>query len=126
VRATLSLVQTSLIARLDTTEKARSLNATFDEVSEIFIRELEFSRILFKLNEADKESNEDVIAEAQFDMDDFMEMALDKKTEITLRSTRGNERNTIQLTAQYIPVEIKLEARESVNSSSRLAYPRNL
>jgi Ca2+-dependent lipid-binding protein len=126
VRATLSLVQTSLIARLDTTEKARSLNATFDEVSEIFIRELEFSRILFKLNEADKESNEDVIAEAQFDMDDFMEMALDKKTEITLRSTRGNERNTIQLTAQYIPVEIKLEARESVNSSSRLACPRNL
>jgi hypothetical protein len=78
------------------------------------------------LNEADKESNEDVIAEAQFDMDDFMEMALDKKTEITLRSTRGNERNTIQLTAQYIPVEIKLEARESVNSSSRLACPRNL
>jgi hypothetical protein len=62
--------------RTDSTEPARSTSTTWDEMAEAFIREREFSRVIFKLNKAEKEAQEDVIASYSTDLDDFLELAL--------------------------------------------------
>jgi hypothetical protein len=52
------------------------MNTTWDEMAEAFIRERDFSRIILKLNKAEKETQEDVIASCTTDLDDFLEQAL--------------------------------------------------
>lgn len=66
----------------DTTEKARSTKTTWDEVHETFIKELDYSRIIFKLNEAEKETTDETYAELALDMNEFLETALDNPTEV--------------------------------------------
>jgi hypothetical protein len=64
-------------ARLtDSSEPARSLRPTWDEMAEAFIRERDVSRIIFKLNKAEKETLEDVFASYSSDLDAFLELAL--------------------------------------------------
>lgn len=52
------------------------MNTTWDEVHETFIKELDYSRIIFKLNEATKETTDETYAELSLDMNEFLESAL--------------------------------------------------
>lgn len=99
------------------TEPARSHNTTWDEISEIVVRELDFSMITFQLNSAEKETREDVIAQATVDLPSFLEDALDKVATITLEPIEaGHSRSTITVMAKYIPIEMEILPRESIKS----------
>ena len=60
----------------DSTEIARSTQNTWDEVGEAFVRELGYSRIMLKLNAADKDSREDVQAIFRTSLGEFLEQCL--------------------------------------------------
>jgi hypothetical protein len=64
------------------TEVARTTHQTWDEVGETFIRELGYSRIVLRLNEAEKESREDVQAEFRTSLNEFLEECLVSRVKI--------------------------------------------
>lgn len=99
------------------TEPSRSHNTTWDEIGEIVIRELDFSQITFQLNTAEKETREDVIAQATVDLPSFLEDALDKVATIVLEPIEvGHARSTITIMAKYIPIDMQILPRESIKS----------
>lgn len=99
------------------TEPSRSHNTTWDEIGEIVVRELDFSMITFQLNTAEKETREDVIAQATMDLPSLLEDALDKVATITLEPIEaGHPRSTIQIMAKYIPIDMQILPRESIKS----------
>ncbi|KAK4700199.1 hypothetical protein P7C70_g6053, partial [Phenoliferia sp. Uapishka_3] len=106
------------LMKTHSTEPARSPHAVWDEIGESFIRELDYSQIILKLNMAEKETHEDIVASKTIDMNEFLEAALDKPATFILGE--GSARNTVTIAAKYIPVDIVLEPRESVNNSGHL------
>ncbi|KXN83626.1 hypothetical protein AN958_01192 [Leucoagaricus sp. SymC.cos] len=96
------------------TNKSSSTNAQWGYVGEGFIKEIDFSQIWFRLNEADEGSKEDIIGEWKGDAKLFLEKALVSPQTVTL--TEDDDTSTVIVEARYIPVPIKLEARESVSS----------
>lgn len=65
-----------LLSFADSTEHARSPKAVWDEIGEAFIRELDYSQIILKLNTAEKDTREDIIASHSMDMNAFLEACL--------------------------------------------------
>ncbi|GAA6009648.1 hypothetical protein JCM11491_001046 [Sporobolomyces phaffii] len=103
------------------TEPSRSANTTWDEIGEIVIRELDFSQITFQLNTAEKETREDVIAQATLDLPSLLEDALDKVATIVLEPVEaGHARSTITLMAKYIPIDMQILPRESIKNAGIL------
>ncbi|GEM08900.1 tricalbin [Rhodotorula toruloides] len=100
------------------TERSRSAHNTWDEIGEVLIRELDFSTITLALNDAEKDTREDILAKLQIDMNDFLENTLDKPYTFTLLPTEGHSsRSTITIMSKYIPVDMQILPRESVNNS---------
>ncbi|WVF68009.1 hypothetical protein IAT40_002771 [Kwoniella sp. CBS 6097] len=99
-----------------TTEKARSHHPTWDQVGEGFIRELDFSRIWMRINEGDESDHDDIVAEFKGDTRDFLEQCIRGPAEFVLKHTDGSNLSTITLSARFVPVDIVLEPRESVNN----------
>lgn len=60
----------------DSTEPSKSVNAKWDETGESFIRELDWSRCILKLNVAEKETREEVYAQYSCSLKDFLEDCL--------------------------------------------------
>ncbi len=59
------------------TSKARSHKQAWDSVHEVFVRELDFSRITFRLNEeSDPEEKEKIFAELQLQTRDVLEQCM--------------------------------------------------
>ncbi|CAE6474512.1 unnamed protein product, partial [Rhizoctonia solani] len=98
------------------TEKARSTQAHWDQVGEGFIKELDFGRVWLRLNENDEGEKEDIIAEFKLDAKQFLEEALAGPTTFNLSGQDGKNASTIRIQAKYVPVEIKLDPRESINN----------
>ncbi|BGP71461.1 Tricalbin-2 [Rhodotorula toruloides] len=100
------------------TERSRSAHNTWDEIGEVLIRELDFSTITLALNDAEKDTREDILAKVQVDMNDFLENTLDKPYTFTLLPTEGHSsRSTVTIMSKYIPVDMQILPRESVNNS---------
>ncbi|KAJ3567153.1 hypothetical protein NP233_g6551 [Leucocoprinus birnbaumii] len=96
------------------TQKSTSTNAQWGYIGEGFIKEIDFSQVWFRLNEADEGSKEDIIGEWKGDAKTFLEKALASPQTITL--TSDDDTSTVVVEARYIPVPIKLEARETVSN----------
>ena len=58
------------------TVKARSPNATWEYVGEGFVKEVDFSRVWLRLNEADEGEKDDVIGEWKGDAKQFLKSTL--------------------------------------------------
>ncbi|CAO1636937.1 unnamed protein product [Parajaminaea phylloscopi] len=102
-----------------TTEPSRTQGkATFDEVGEYVIKELDWSKMMMKLRTGHRD--EDVFAEFQGNTKDVLERALNKEGEFVLASDAGTHRSTIKLECRYIPCDVKLEAIESINNQGFL------
>jgi len=97
--------------------KARSRHQRWDEVGDGFVRELEFSRITLRLKS--KSDDENVIATLTGDTADVLKMALNNPHDYVLKSTQG-ELYKIKVSMKYIPVEIELDASESINNMGDL------
>ncbi|KAG8762146.1 hypothetical protein FRC11_010840 [Ceratobasidium sp. 423] len=98
------------------TEKARSTQAHWDQVGEGFIKELDFGRVWLRLNENDEGGKEDIIAELKIDAKRFLEEALAGPATFKLTDQDGRNTSTVRIQAKYVPVEIKLDPRESINN----------
>ncbi|ORX40969.1 C2 domain-containing protein [Kockovaella imperatae] len=99
-----------------TTARARSSHPTWDQIGEGFVRELDFSRIWLRINAGDDSSNEEIVAEFKCDTKSFLEKCMKKSCDFLLSQADGSNRSMITLSARYIPVDIKLEPRESINN----------
>jgi Ca2+-dependent lipid-binding protein len=97
--------------------KARSRHQKWDEVGDGFVRELEFSRITIRLKS--KSDDEDVIATLTGDTADVLKMALNNPHDYVLKSPHG-ELYKIKVSMKYIPVEIEVDASESINNMGDL------
>jgi len=102
------------------TEPARSNHAVWDEIGETFVRELDFSQVILKLNTADKETSEDIVGQVTIDANEFLERCLNQQSTFTLTTPSGQAKSTITLACAYIPVEIQLLPKESINNSGNL------
>lgn len=102
-----------------TTEPSRTQgNATFDEVGEHVVKELDWSKMMLKLRTGKRD--EDVFAEFQGNTKDVLERSLNKVGEFTLASDAGTHRSTIKMECRYIPCDVKLQAVESINNQGFL------
>ncbi|KAL0950758.1 hypothetical protein HGRIS_007526 [Hohenbuehelia grisea] len=103
------------------TVKARSTHAQWQYVGEGFLKELDFGRIWFRLNEADEGDKDDIVAEWKGDAKAFLSTALDGPQKFTL--TDESERlggSVVEVEARYIPVPVKLSPEESINNQGTL------
>ncbi|KAG8744411.1 hypothetical protein FRC10_010189 [Ceratobasidium sp. 414] len=99
-----------------TTERARSIQAHWEQVGEGFIKELDFGRVWLRLNENDEDEKESILAEYKIDAKAFLEQSLAGPTTYTLTDQDGKNKSTVKIQAKYVPVEIKLDPRESINN----------
>ncbi|GAA5849255.1 hypothetical protein JCM8547_006494 [Rhodosporidiobolus lusitaniae] len=103
------------------TEPSRSTHNTWDEIGEVLIRELDFSQIHLSLNTAEKDTRADIIATTTIDMNTFLEQALDRPATFALAPMeQGHGKSTVLVQAKYIPVEMQILPRESINNSGVL------
>ncbi|KAL1412655.1 Tricalbin-2 [Vanrija albida] len=102
-----------------TSDKARSTHATWDQVGEGFVRELDFGRVWLRINANDLDSKEDIVGELTMDTKEFLETALNDKAEFILTGPDGS-RSSVMLSARYLPINIKLQPRESINDQGLL------
>ena len=99
-----------------TSTRARSQHPTWDQIGEGFVRELEFSRIWLRINADDDEGDEDIVAEFKCDTREFLERCMQGPQDFTLSLADGSNRTTIRMAARYVPVQIQLEQRETINN----------
>ncbi|KZT44501.1 tricalbin [Sistotremastrum suecicum HHB10207 ss-3] len=100
--------------------KARSSTARWDFVGEGFVKELDFGRIWLRLNENDENEKESIVGELKMDAKEFLQRALDGPTRLTLVDQDERLSSIIDIAAKYVPVEIQLEPRESINNQGVL------
>ena len=101
--------------------KARSRHQKWDEVGDGFVRELEFSRIAMRLrSKVDRTHDDtDLIASLTGDTMDVLKTSLNNPTEYVLKSQSG-ELYKIKVSMKYIPVQIVLDASESIHNMGDL------
>lgn len=103
------------------TEPSKSTNAKWDETGECFIRELDWSRCILKLNSADKDTREEVYAQYSCSLKDFLDSCLEAPHDFVLEDLEGGHKSTVSIQCRYIPVPITLEPRESINNMGILS-----
>nr|XP_018259792.1 uncharacterized protein I303_07863 [Kwoniella dejecticola CBS 10117]OBR81950.1 transmembrane protein [Kwoniella dejecticola CBS 10117] len=99
-----------------TSGKARSNHPTWDQVGEGFIRELDFSRTWLRINASDENDDEDIVAEYKCDTKEFLEQCIRAPADFVLSQPDGSHRSVVTLAARFVPVNIELEPRESINN----------
>ncbi|KAJ5580223.1 Tricalbin [Penicillium hispanicum] len=102
--------------------KIHSQTVTTSDIGEAFVRELEFSKITLRLVSKDdpKDSSEDhTVAKLTGDTLPTLQRILYNPTELVLRSSSGDV-SKITVSARYIPVQMKLDPRESINNMGSL------
>ncbi|WWD07266.1 hypothetical protein V865_005363 [Kwoniella europaea PYCC6329] len=99
-----------------TSGKARSNHPTWDQVGEGFIRELDFSRTWLRINAADENDDEDIVAEYKCDTHELLEQCIRGPADFLLSQPDGSNRSIVRLAARFVPVDIELEPRESINN----------
>lgn len=100
-------------------ERARSNHAKWDQVGEGFVRELDFGRTWLRIN-AGEDGQEQIVAEAKMDTKEFLEATLNKTATFVLNSPDGQSRSTVTMSSRFVPVQIVLEPRETINNQGML------
>jgi len=102
------------------TFRARSTKAVWEYVGEGFIREIDFSLVWLRLNEAGEGEKDDIIAEWKGGAKQFLKSTMSGSHAFILRhGDNDDERtSTVVIEARYVPVPVELEPSETVNSTS--------
>ncbi|KAL5495683.1 TCB2 [Sanghuangporus weigelae] len=98
------------------TARARSTNADWGHVGEGFIKELDFGRVWLRLNENDEGDKDDIIAEYKGEVRTFLDQTLSGPATFTLTSDEEKKSSVVEIETRYVPVDITLEPRESINN----------
>ncbi|KAJ3513052.1 hypothetical protein NLJ89_g3156 [Agrocybe chaxingu] len=104
------------------TVKSRSTHAQWDYVGEGFVKEVDFGRVWLRLDDAESDEKDNIIAEWKGDAKSFLQATMVAPQTYTLTEQDEPEKAkaTVVIEARYIPVPVKLEARESVNNQGIL------
>jgi Ca2+-dependent lipid-binding protein len=102
------------------TVKARSTHAQWGMVGEGFMKEVDFGRVWLRLNEATDDEKDDIIAEWKGDAKAFLQDTMNGPHTYALKDEQDRNNSTVMVEARYIPVPVRLEARESVNNQGIL------
>ncbi|KAK5938244.1 Tricalbin-2 [Knufia obscura] len=106
-----------------TTGRARQKHHVFGETGDVFVRELDFSRITLRLVEKvdkDGDDGEDhVVAKLQGQTLQTLSHCLYTPTELTLRGDDGSA-NKVIVMLKYLPVQMQLDPSESINNMGTL------
>ncbi|KAF8320471.1 tricalbin [Clavulina sp. PMI_390] len=103
------------------TERSRSTTASWDQVGEGFVKELDFCAIWLRLNENEEGVKDEILGEVRMSALTFLERCWNKEADFELFHKERNERvATVKLLAKYVPVPVQLEARESINNMGSL------
>ncbi|KAI5124397.1 hypothetical protein M0805_008282 [Coniferiporia weirii] len=102
------------------TIRARSMHAQWEHVGEGFIKELDFGRVWLRLNENEEGEKDDVISEFKCDARLFLEQTLSGPAKFTLTDQDGGKPSTVEIETRYVPIDITLEPRESINNMGML------
>lgn len=100
------------------TPRAPGTKAQWMYVGEGFVKELDFGRVILRLNEADEGDKDEILGEWKSDIKPFLQQAMDGSSKFQLRNQDDKVVGTVELEARYVPVPVTLEPRESVNSKS--------
>ncbi|CAL1696266.1 unnamed protein product [Somion occarium] len=104
------------------TVKSRSTHAEWEYIGEGFVKEMDFSRVWLRLNVADEGDKDEIIGEWKGDAKIFLSQSLEGPTTFELQDRDGDEtkNSTIVIESRFLPVPVKLEARESINNQGML------
>lgn len=97
------------------TLKSRGTNAQWAHVGEGFLKELDFGRVWLRLNESGDFDKDDIVAEWKGDAKAFLDATLDRRSSFSLTHADGHS-STVEIETRYVPVPVKLLARESINN----------
>ena len=98
------------------TQRATSTHAQWEYVGEGFVKELDFGRVILRLNEADEGDKAEILGEWKSDMKPFLMQAMEGASKFQLKNQDDKVVGTVELEARYVPVPVTLEPRESINS----------
>ena len=117
------------------TSKARSTHAQWQHVGEGFMKELDFGRVWLRLNDNAEGDKDDVIAEWKGDAKKFLQATLvgwmsQQSSRFNLVHAQNHRESfiltdvedeskfsTVEIETRYVPVPVRLEPRESINST---------
>ncbi|KAJ5144673.1 Tricalbin [Penicillium atrosanguineum] len=105
-----------------TSAKIHSTTLKNTDIGEAFVRELEFSKITLRLVNKDnhKDNKEDnIVAKLTGDTLPTLQRILYTPTELILRSNTGQV-SKVTVSGRYIPVQMKLDPKESINNMGSL------
>ncbi|KAJ5180862.1 Tricalbin [Penicillium capsulatum] len=105
-----------------TSPKIHSQTVKSSDVGEAFVRELEFSKMTLRLVSKDNpkdSSEENTVAKLTGETLSTLQRILYTPTELVLRSSAGDVSKVV-VSARYIPVQMKLDPRESINNMGTL------
>jgi Ca2+-dependent lipid-binding protein len=102
------------------TVKARSTTADWEHVGEGFVRELDFGRVWLRLNESSESEKDNILGEWKGDAKQFLLDTMSGPKKYTLVDADDRNSSTIEIESRYVPVPVKLEARESINNQGTL------
>jgi len=103
-----------------TTPKAQSRKADWKYVGEGFIKEIDFSRVRLRLNEAHEGEKDDIVGEWKGDAKTFLQSTLNDVQSFTLLEHDEHNPSTVRIEARYVPVPVTLEPRETINNQGTL------
>jgi hypothetical protein len=129
--------------RADATEAARSEHAKWDEVGEAFVKELDFTHVLLKLNSAEKDTQDEVYADMRIDLRSFLEASMvrgppslqkvtreraaqDKPGVFELEDPTGGHKIKVVISTRYMCARLFCLLLPSLNDCDRTARPRSL
>jgi hypothetical protein len=105
-----------------TSSKIHSKTLNSSDIGEAFVRELEFSKMTVRLvhkNDPNDSSEENTVAKLTGNTLTTLQHILYEPKELVLRSNTG-EVSKITVSARYIPVQMHLDPRESINNMGKL------
>ncbi|KAF8898443.1 C2 domain-containing protein [Infundibulicybe gibba] len=103
-----------------TTVKSSSTSAKWEYVGEGFVKELDFGKVWLRLNETDDDEKEAIVAEWKGDAKAFLQSTMTGPQKFVLHGNDDRPSSSVMIEARYVPVPVKLEARESVNNQGVL------
>lgn len=102
------------------TIRATGHRAMWQHVGEGFLKELDFGRVWFRLNEADEGAKDDIFGEWKGDAKQFLSQTLGTPSKFPLVNQDNDVTGTVEIETRYVPVPTVLEARESINNQGSL------
>ncbi|KAI9462339.1 tricalbin [Lactarius psammicola] len=102
------------------TIRATGHRALWQHVGEGFLKELDFGRVWFRLNEADEGEKDDIFGEWKGDAKQFLSQTLGTPAKFQLVNQDDRVTGTVEIETRYVPVPTVLEPRESINNQGSL------